>query len=261
MLIKANTILSGTHINNSKISDPRVKSLKRFLKENEEVVLSSIDKQVDLIFLQKTEYHQKLQNLLDKNFKRLENYDSVALEHDLQDFRKLLTKTSSGCLPVYKIRSLFPSNSLSSFYGQVKLHKPSEPLRGIATSYDSMVNNAEKFLKKILEPIAKECTFSFKNTKEFKQRFLESIDSYDPNIHKILTIDIQQMYSNINVVRCVSIILEKIYSEPSKYFQFKDKEGKTLPPPKRENFKQFLIKTLRKNRIVRSQIGILDQKS
>jgi hypothetical protein len=183
------------------------------------------------------------------------------MEHDLQDFRKLLTKTSSGCLPVYKIRSLFPSNSLSSFYGQVKLHKPSEPLRGIATSYDSMVNNAEKFWKKILEPIAKECTFSFKNTKEFKQRFLESIDSYDPNIHKILTIDIQQMYSNINVVRCVSIILEKIYSEPSKYFQFKDKEGKTLPPPKRENFKQFLIKTLTKYSIVRSQIGIFQQKS
>ena len=69
------------------------------------------------------------------------------------------------------------------------------------------------------------------------------------------------MYSNINVVRCVSIILEKIYSEPSKYFQFKDKEGKTLPPPKRENFKQFLIKTLTKYSIVRSQIGIFQQKS
>ena len=69
------------------------------------------------------------------------------------------------------------------------------------------------------------------------------------------------MYSNINVVRCVSIILEKIYSEPSKYFQFKDKEGKTLPPPKRENFKHFLIKTLTKYSIVRSQIGIFHQKS
>jgi hypothetical protein len=69
-------------------------------------------------------------------------------------------------------------------------------------------------LTKILEPIAKECTFSLKNTKEFKQRFLESIDSYDPKIHKRITVDIQQMYSNINVVRCVSIILDKIYSDP-----------------------------------------------
>ena len=105
--------------------------------------------------------------MLNQNFKKLENYNSVALEIDLQEFRKLLTKTFSGCLPMYKIRSLFPSSSLSSFYGQVKLHKTNEPLRGIATSYDSMVNNAESFLKKLFEPLAKECTFSLKNTKEF----------------------------------------------------------------------------------------------
>ena len=50
------------------------------------------------------------------------------------------------------------------------------------------------------------------------------------------------MYSNINVVRCVSFILEEINSDPEKYFNFKDKNGKTFPAPKREDFKQFLIK-------------------
>ena len=86
-------------------------------------------------------------------------------------FRKLLTKSFSGCLPIWKICSLFPSHSLSSFYGTVKLHKSSEPLRAIATSYYSMVNNAEIFLNKLIKPLVKECEFSVKNTKEFKEIF------------------------------------------------------------------------------------------
>jgi hypothetical protein len=58
------------------------------------------------------------------------------------------------------------------------------------------------------------------------------------------------MYSNINVVRCVSIILNKIYADPEKYLNFKGTDGKLLPPPKRELFKVFLIKTLQKFSIV-----------
>ena len=36
-----------------------------------------------------------------------------------------------------------------------------------------MIQNAEKFLKKFLKPLVNECTNSIKNTKLFKQKFLE----------------------------------------------------------------------------------------
>ena len=84
---------------------------------------------------------------------------------------------------------------------------------------------------------------------------------YNSKIHKVISVDIQKMYSSINVIRCISIILEKVYSDPKKYFQFKDRHGNLLPPPKRENFKTFLIQILTKYSIVRSQIGIFQQKS
>ena len=87
------------------------------------------------------------------------------------------------------------------------------------------------------------------------------MDSFDPKIHRIISVDIQQMYSSVNVIRCISIILEKIYSDRKKYFQFKGPDGNLLPPPKRENFKTFLIQTLTKYSIVLSQIGIFQQKS
>ena len=155
--IKANSILNGINIANSKTYDPRIKTLKFFLRDNPELVLLSVDKQADLIFLTKTQYHEKLESLLNQNFKKVDNFKSTTLETILQDFRKLLTKTFSGCLPIWKIRTFFPANSLSSFYGTVKLHKSSEPLRGIATSYDSLVNNAEKYVNKLIKPLLEKC--------------------------------------------------------------------------------------------------------
>ena len=63
------------------------------------------------------------------------------------------------------------------------------------------------------------------------------------------------------MVRCVSFILEEIYSDPKKYFNFKDKNGKTFPAPKREDFKQFLIKILQKFSIVKTPIGVFEQRT
>ena len=136
-----------------------------------------------------------------------------------------------------------------------------EPLRGLATAYDALVNNAEKFLKILLKPIADEYSFLVKNTKEFKERFLNDRKNFDPAIHSVLTADIKQMYSNVNVVRCVSYILEKVYAYPRKYFNFKGINGELLAPPKRENFKQFLVKTLKNFSSVKTPLGVYQQQT
>ena len=90
----------------------------------------------------------------------------------IKSYVSLLTKTFSGSLPIWKIRSLFPKYSLSNFYGSPKLHKTGEPLRGLATAYDALVSNAEELLKKVLKPISDECSYAVKNTKSLKERFL-----------------------------------------------------------------------------------------
>jgi hypothetical protein len=85
-----------------------------------------------------------------------------------------------------------------------------------------------------------------KNNKIFKEKFLNDRKNFDHKIHRVLSADISQMYCNINVVRCVSIILDKVYQNSVKYFNFKGTDGILLPPPKRELFKGFLHKTLQK---------------
>ena len=67
------------------------------------------------------------------------------------------------------------------------------------------------------------------------------------------------MYSSINVVRVISVILNKVYESPKKYFRYKDSEVVLLPPPQRETFKDFLLKTLRDFTKVRTPLGIYQQ--
>ena len=141
------------------------------------------------------------------------------------------------------------------------MHKTGEPLRGLATAYDALVSNAEEFLKKVLKPISDECSYAVKNTKSLKERFLKDREKFDHRIHKVVCADICQMYSNVNVVRTVSIILDKIYSDPTKYFNFEGKDGLKLPPPKREYLKGFLLKTLQKFSIIKTPLGVYQQKT
>ena len=116
-----------------------------------------IDKDPNLIFLDKKTYFDKLNDLLDDQFEKLLNYDGSSLEKDLDSYRKLLKQTFEGCMPSYKITSLHPKSSLSDFYGFVKTHKLNSPLRRICTSYNSLVVNTENYIKTLLEPLSSRC--------------------------------------------------------------------------------------------------------
>ena len=124
-----------------------------------------------------------------------------------------------------------------------------------------MVYNAETYLKTLLQPLVDECEYSIRNQKNFKKTFLQDRLKFNSQSHRVVTVDVTKMYSNINVVRVISIILDKIYANPKKFFNFKTVDGSLLPPPKRENLKQLFLKTLQKFTKVRTPVGIYQQLS
>ena len=69
------------------------------------------------------------------------------------------------------------------------------------------------------------------------------------------------MFNNVNVPRTISFILDEIYSNPTNYFLFKNKNGVHLTPLLRELLKQFLLDTFLNYSIFNSAIGTLKQKS
>ena len=220
-----------------------------------------VDKSPDLIYVKKSEYFDKINDFLGDNFERLEDYTGVHLNKDLESYRQLIQKTFGKSLPKNILEDMHPPSSISDFYGQYKLHKDNIFMRGIVTSYNSIVYNSGTFIKELLAPIVSECNFSIDSLGDFKQKFILDKNKFNEAEHKIITADVINMYPNVNVPRTISYILDQIYLEPRKFFKYKNFNGIFLSPPTRANLKQFLLETLSKYSIFRSSTGVFKQKS
>ena len=112
-----------------------------------------------------------------------------------------------------------------------------------------------------MQPLGSECKFSINNQLDFKNQFVLDKTKFHPKIHRAITIDIVQMYTNVNVARTISYILDKIYSNPTKYFPFTNNSGALLILPTREKLKLFLLETFQNFSTFKSPIGVYKQKS
>ena len=176
-----------------------------------------MDKSPDLIYAKKSDYVKKVHEFLGPNFEKIDHYTSIELEKDLKSYRNLISQTFENSLPKEVLTDMHPPYSISDFYGTYKCHKENEPIRGIVTSYNSIVVNSENFLKGLFEPIVAECTFAVDSLKEFKQKFNSDKTSFNEHEHKVVSVDVISMYNNVNVPRVISHILDKIYSQPRKF--------------------------------------------
>ena len=160
-------------------------------------------------------------------------------EANFKEYNKLINEALGNSLNKNTLRSLEAQHSISSAYGLIKLHKPSKKLRPIVTGYNSMVANAHEYIKNLISPIAKNCSFLVEDPKTFKERFLKDIDKFDNNLHEIVTFDATSLYTSINTNRVISEILKIIYKNPDKFLKDKDQNGRPWPFLDRANFLKF----------------------
>ena len=157
----------------------------------------------------------------------------------------MITDTIGHCLGQTNGYLVEPKNSIAQFYGLVKCHKSDWPIRPIITGHNHLVNGAECYLRPLLEPILKNCSYLVDSQKFFQARFLLEKEQFIETEHDIVTFDIVSMFTNVNITRTVSYILDTIFEDPNKFFKpEKDKNGYFLEIPTREEFKMFLLGVL-----------------
>ena len=178
----------------------------------------------------------------------------------MKEYKLLLKNTINSSLNNRTQLSIKPQMSISTLYGTIKDHKNNLPLRPIGTAYDSLTLGAENYIKKLLSPLLENCAYAINSQIEFKNRFLECKTFFDSNIHEIFTLDVDSLFPNINNTRTINYILNEVFKAPEKFFFEKDKLGKLLPAPSRENFRKFLHGTLNNFNIFRSHVGVYSQK-
>ena len=99
----------------------------------------------------KSDYHNKLSLVFDnKNFEKLPKYN---LEKDLKAFREILKKNIGQSISSETLTYLEPDSTTSISYGMLKMHKPEKRLRPITTGYNAITSNAQKYLKKFIDPM------------------------------------------------------------------------------------------------------------
>ena len=94
--IISNSVLTGMNINNCKTFDPRVRIFKQFFRENERLLVLTVDKKSDLLIEQKTVYLEKIKQALSKNFKEVQGYGEKLMQKYIKLYRTLLQTTFGG---------------------------------------------------------------------------------------------------------------------------------------------------------------------
>ena len=64
--------------------------------------------------------------------------------------------------------------------------------------------------------------FLVESTRDFSERFKPEKGKFYPTKHTLISYDIVQLYTQVNTVRAISIILGEVYKRPEKYFTEKE---------------------------------------
>ena len=121
--IKCNSTFSAFDLEKTNTYDKRSNELRTFLRNDPDLCLLNVDKDISVCFIDRSTYHEKLTELFcdDINFERLTKYNH---EIELKSYNKLLSETLGNCLNKKTLQSLEGLHSISSAYGLIKLHKP-----------------------------------------------------------------------------------------------------------------------------------------
>ncbi|CAF3810389.1 unnamed protein product [Adineta steineri] len=117
----------------------------------------------------------------------------------------LLTGDPTG---TQQYRYIKPVGSISArLYGLPKVHKTNVPLRPIVSCIQSYNYRLGKFLVDIVKSI-RNSTYSLKNSDAFIRCLKENSSL---SIHKMISFNVESLFTNIPVNRTINIICEKLY--------------------------------------------------
>ena len=233
----------------------KIPKLKKFLKENDDIIICKIDKSKNIGIYDRNVYLEKLNTIFEPE--KFEKLGSNPLKSDIRTL-KTLTTEFGAFLSKTDNRKIDPIESLKKGFGIVKLHRTGAPLRPIISSFNSLTSGSEQFFLNLIKPLISKCEFSVNSTKSFKEQFCAIKEKFNPQIHEVVSFDATALYTNIDVKRTVKYILKEIYQNVLDYFPISD--DAPVPPPKMLTEK-FMMEILLKYNNFETLNGFYSQRS
>ena len=182
------------------------------MKENEDIIVRRADKSNIFVILDKQEYHDKLNSILNdtSKFERLTKDPTKQLTSKLN---KLIGAANAAIGDIH-FAKIIGEYSTGYVYGNIKTHKPGNPLRPIISQIPAPSYDLAKKLNRLLTPFTPS-KFSLKSTDDF----LDIIKANTPH-GLIASLDVESLFTNVPVEETIQIILDNVYNHS------------TLPPLK-----------------------------
>ena len=191
---------------------PQLRDAAKNLKENPNLVIRKADKSSVYVLLNKQDYLDKLNLILadTTKFHRI-NKDPT---NELKQKANSLISTLNAVQGDIHLPKIIGDHSPGYMYGNVKIHKPNNPLRPIISQVLTPTYQLAKTINKIITPFIPH-QFLLKSTNDF-------IDLLHNNTCKghIASLDVESLFTNVPIDPTIDIILQHTYNHG------------TLPPPK-----------------------------
>ncbi|CAF4999366.1 unnamed protein product [Rotaria sp. Silwood1] len=192
------------------------------LSKDPSILITKPDKGRGVVILDRNDYIEKLENILSDNrkFKLLNEEPTISRENALTTVLRQMKNDEYLAQQEYKY--IKPVGSVPArLYGLPKVYKDNVPLRSILSCIKSYNYKLGKFLANIIKPI-RDSPYSLKNTNDFL-KFIQQ-NSHLSNNNRMISFDIQSLFTNIPVRETIEIICNKLYCTDPKLRPFIPKD-------------------------------------
>ena len=184
------------------------KAIEELRKDNTKMILT-VDKGVSMVVMNKDDYHQKAEALLQESA-----YRAITSDPTNKYKNKLISLLKSikanGGINEITYRKLYPTGAGSpKFYGLPKLHKEGTPLRPIVSSIGAVTYTTSKELSRILRPLVGKSPHHICNNHDF----LEDLKTIKLGPEEVMvSFDVKALFTSVPIKPALEII-EKLLKE------------------------------------------------
>ncbi|XP_076029116.1 uncharacterized protein LOC143017964 [Oratosquilla oratoria] len=184
----------------SSILTPTLKVAAKELREAEDIIIRRGDKASVFVILNKENYFNKMDNILEDTSKFLPiNHDNT------EQLKKKLCSLVEQIKGTVKFSKPIGDYKPGYAYGTVKTHKPGNPLRPIISQISSPTYQIAKSLNRLLTPDVPN-SFCLSSATDFID-ILKSQESFN----HIASMDVTSLFTHVPIQETIDIIIQKVY--------------------------------------------------
>ena len=191
----------------SKIMTEDLRKAAKDLRENENIVIRRADKSNIFVILDKDEYLEKMNSILNdtSKFSKLSRDPTKTLTTKLN---KMIDTANAASCDIH-FTKIIGEYSPGYAYGNVKTHKPDNPLRPIISQIPTPTYQLAKKLNTLLAPYTPS-GYSLRSADEF----LDIVKASKPD-GLLASLDVVSLFTNVPVEETIQIIIDAVWSHPS----------------------------------------------